>query len=359
MPQNFSTLILPATIPQEESIRQLLLYFENVFLYAPAEESQDHLPVEFRPLCRHYAPVPFGDDLPRFQRLIRDMTANRAEYYGGGLSSLSGKAHGVDDESVWRLIRTLSPQAERQVQHETLLQARLLLRLAEVRCQEELEIAQTLAKVDSQGLAMLHGLTDDEEDEGAEMLALARHERYQANDGLERRLRAWAHLFLADDRMAEHWLLTTTPETHAILAEYASSALDEAPRRLFSLPLAAAGIMALEPSAYLREREAWRQGGGEYLAAVAGILKNAAHSGVPGDAPGIQEQLSVCRQELPAWARASRGTLDFYLLPVSLPGLFAKIVKQPAPSADEQGRSPLGVVAVLHPGEAGGAIGMD
>ncbi len=357
MTQNFSALILPATIPQEDSLRQLLLYFETIFLYSPMEEIADLLPAEFRPLCCHYAPVAFGDGLTNFKQLIRDMTKNRAEYYGGGLSSLSAKASAVDDESVWRLIRRLAPQpatsatSDGSAHHETLLQARLLLKLAEVRALEEKEIEQALTEIDGQGQAMLHGLTEEDDEERAEIPALAHPDRRQTDDNLEKRLRAWAHLFLADPRRAQHWLLATTPEVLAILADHSTSKMNEGPNLVCSLPLPGSSLMGLSPAAYLREREAWRQEADDCLKALAIGLKDAATTGAFKTDDPLREQLAACHQKMPAWGGGPQATLDLYLLPVSLAGLFAKIAKVPVP---ESGAStlPHGLVAVVQPASA-------
>lgn len=349
MPLNFSSLILPATIPQEESIRQLLLYFETIFLYSPTEDIGEQLPAELRSLCCHYAPVPFGDGLHNFQELLRDMTTNRAEYYGGGLSALSTKASAVDEESVWRLISRLSPQAANSAQHETLLQARLLLRLAEVRDQEEKEIERTLALIDGKSQAMLQGLTEGDEEESAEVPALAAlPDRQQSDDTLQKRLRAWAHLFLADNRMENHWLVSTTPEVLAILADHASRQMNEGPNRLLSLPLPGASIMDLTPEAYLQERRAWRQETSACLAALAVGLKGAAATGTFGVGGSLGEQLAACHQKMPSWGDEPQARLDLYLLPVSLAWLFAKIAKV---EAQEAGSSilPHGLVAVIRP----------
>jgi len=349
MPQNLSPLILPATIAQEDSLRQLLLYFETIFLYSPMEEISDLLPAELRPLCCHYAPVPFGDGLPNFQRLIRDMTQNRAEYYGGGLSSMSAKTSSVDDESVWRLISRLAPQAKGNAQHETLLQARLLLKLAEIRDLEEREIEQSLAALDDQSQAMLHNLSDEDEEEGVEMPVLHPNRR-PTNDNIEQRLRAWAHLFLADARRSDHWLLSTTPEVMAILADYATPELNEGPHRLCSLPLPGSSIMRLSLATYLQERQAWRQEAAAGLTTLASSLKGAATTGVFEASESIRTQLAVGHQKMPAWDAAPQATLDLYLLPTSLVELFAKIAKVPTPES-EPPPLPHGLVAVIRPHE--------
>lgn len=351
MPLNFSTLILPDTIPQEGSFRQLLLYFETIFLYSASEEIPVSLPDEFRDLLRHYAPAPFGAALPNFTELLRNMTKNRSDYYKGGLASLSAHHNAIDEETVWRLIDRLTPETTNtNTQHEALLQAKLLLALAEVRDQEEEEIARALSAIDGQRKRMLDGLTEEEEDEdeSIELLPFAKGDRQQRDNSLEKRLRAWSYLFLADTKMPRHWLLSTTPDTFAILVEHTSSQIQEEPNRLLRLPLPGPAIMDLPVAGYLQKRQAWRQEMSVCLATLAVGLKEAANTGVFGVSESIQEKLNANSQKMPAWQEEASAMLDIYLLPVSLATLFAKIAKVAIP---ESGESPLphGLVAVIQP----------
>ncbi len=350
MSLNFSTLILPDTIPQEDSIRQLLLYFETIFLYSPSEDIPVRLPAEFSRLYRHYAPVPFGDTLPNFQQLVRDMTKNRAEFYGGGLSALSTRTNAVDEESVWRLVSRLSPQPTSNIQHETLLQARLLLKLAEVREQEENEIERTLTDIANQSRVMLQGLTDEtgDEEEKDAISVLAYPDQQQSDNTLGKRLRAWAHLFVADERRADHWLVSTTPEMLASLIDFASTEMNESPNRLLSLPLPGASIIGLSPADYLLERRAWRQEASVSLAALALGLKGAVASGIFETSATIHTQLAACQRKMPAWGGKPQAHLELYLLPVPLGWLFAKIAKVPV-HASEASALTHGLVAVIQP----------
>lgn len=349
MTAKFSTLILAATIPQEETLRQLLLCFDTVFLYTPIEESDPTPPGELGDLLQTYAPAPVGENLHNFQQLIRDMTSNRAEYYGGGLSRMSA-GNAVDEESVWRLISRLTPRAASQSRdEETLVQARLLLKLAEVRDREEREIEETLAQVDGLSLAMLHGLTDGEDSEEEGLRALLDHDRRQAEgDTLGQRLWAWSQLFLRDPRLAEHWLPTTTPEVMAILADLTTTGLADSPTRLLSLPLPGVALMDRTPAEYLQEREAWRTAIAACRATLVASLKGAAISGSSEVSEAIQGQWATHLDGMQSWTGTTRAALDFYLLPVSLPTLLAQIAKRPPPPDGGQSL-PHGLVAVLRP----------
>jgi hypothetical protein len=348
MPRNFSALILPHTIPQEDTLRQLLVYFETVFLYSPMESAPPALPPELATLCQRYAPAPLGEGLANFQQLIRDMTGNRAEYYGGGLSRISADTGSVDEESVWRLISRLNSQSTRRPQEETLLQARLLLSLAEARDREEEEIKEAMAGIERQAQTMLHGFTDEDEEEFPELQGIVRPDREPANDTLDRRLWAWAHLFLNDKRAAEHWLAATTPEVMAILADQAISHYGENLIRLFHLPLPEkATITALSPRGYLDTLTSWRDEAADCLVSLAASLKASAISGRSETSESIQEQLAACYSRTTAWGEKHQACLDLYLLPLSLSNLLAKIAKAPDHHPVEQ-PFPFGIVGVIH-----------
>lgn len=337
MPNTLSPLIVPATIAQEDIIRQLLLYCDTVFLYAPAENSHLDLPTELNPLCQQYAPVPFNELLTNFDQLIREMTTHRSEYYGGRLSSLSAQTSAVDEESVWRLIKRLNPGTINTAQQETLFQARLLLKLAEIRDQEEQDIVRTLASLDSQNLALLHGLTAGEDDDAAEIGSLLQHNQQQPEDYLNNRLKAWANLFLADPRMEDHWLLAAPQNILAVLTDYATTRINESPTLILSLPLPQTSlIMALSPAQYLDQRSAWQTATNECLALVRSAITTAAQTGDLIDRAALEQELHSQIKQLNNWGKSEQESLDFWLLPLSLPRLFAKIARKTEPSTTAQ-----------------------
>lgn len=334
MPNTFSTLIVPATIAQEDVIRQLLLYFEQVFLYTPTENNQQNLPPELNDLCQQYAPAPFGEFLTNFEKLIDDMTHNRAEYYGGGLSSLSSKARNtIDEESVWRLIKRLSSGTTNTAQQETLFQARLLLKLAEIRDQEEQEITQSLSSLDAQDQAMLRGLTYGEEEDTAELGVMASdNNQYPRGDSLDKRLQAWAHLFLADPRMEHHWLLAATPDVLSVLTDHATTSIDQKPALIISLPLPRASLMmGLSPAQYCVERSTWQAATAKCQSGVRTAVTSAATTGNLVESSAIEQEINSHLKQFKNWGTSEQDSLDFWLLPLSLPRLFAKICRRPEP----------------------------
>lgn len=336
MSNTFSALIVPATIAQEEVIRQLLLYVETVFLYAPSENNHLNLSPELQDFCQQYAPVPFGEFLTNFEQLMHDMTSHRTDYYGGRLSSLSAKASSVDEESVWRLIKRLSAGTADTAQQETLFQARLLLKLAELRDQEEKEITQTLTDLDARSQTLLHGLTNGDEDDASEIRGKISQNQQPAGDSLDKRLQAWAHLFMADPRREEHWLLAAPQEVLAILSEYATTSINETPALILSLPLPRMPLKSLNPSQYRSERTAWQTATHKCQILLRTAITTAARTGDLVERTAIEQDFQSHLKQFNDWSEGEQDSLDFWLLPLSLTRLFAKITRKTAAPTSAQ-----------------------
>ena len=162
----FNSLILPNTIPDETTIRQLLLFSGSIFQFAPAEDSiNNEVITKFHNKFIHYAPVPFGDSLESFQNFFNDLTSHRAEYYSGALSHLSaGISTDIDESSVWQLIHSFAKQTSSEEESaQTLMHARLLLKLAEIHDIEESEINAAISEVDSQVNQVMSELKNERE----------------------------------------------------------------------------------------------------------------------------------------------------------------------------------------------------
>ncbi len=343
MSLDFSALIAGVTITQEDAVRQLLLYCSRVITYRPVEGEADKLPAELVDLAPAYAPAPLGEALAKFQGLMADIIRHRADYRLGGLSALSAP---VDQEGLWSLISRLRPSSAPAAQdEEALLQARLLLALAELHDQEEREIAAALAAVEDQGQDLLRRLAREDEEGSIRLLPglSAAAPRPEASQ-----MRAWALLFLADPRQADHWLLAASPEVWGLLADYASGPLGSGPVVVLSLPLPAATALAgLSPADYRQVRDDWQSASqAPRQAILSGLLRLAA--GDRADFTPAQAELVKLQQGHPLWAETS-ARLDLHLLPLSLSDLMAKIARRPAPlKNDDRHARPYGVVAVVN-----------
>ena len=236
-------LYTPATIPQERPFRQLLLVFDKIFLYAPSED----LPAcdAWDGAVAAYAPVPFGDDLETFRRLIADISANPDDFYGGGLLSMARTASGeLDEGAVWQLIAQFAPNAAREDRRiEALYQARLLLKLSEIVEERDREVGEALARVDEQAAHLLQDLKGEDDFEEIRRAAAGLAAGFDSTTA-KRRLAAWARLFCHDPRAGEHHLIACDRETFDILADYAGPNLLERPQELAALSLPEPGTPA-------------------------------------------------------------------------------------------------------------------
>jgi len=315
------TLFLPpVTIPQDRLFRQLLLVFDEIFLYAASEDGCDDNIYSRNHLLKHYAPLPFGADLSKFQRLILDIIANRAEYYSGGLFSLSmAAAH--NENAVWQLVsEIMSPEKWEDKHAKTLLQARLILRLAEIATAEEEVICQDLARINRKVDSLLDYLRDEEAAANPETAHLST----AVAMNLPKLVRAWACLFLADKAVCRSAIVSTANlEVFEMLADYYSANLHEQPIKLCTLPLP---DILLDNAAenFIDKRCEFRKSGSGLSALAAMLHKVALEGGLAGyDGKKIE---AAWDEMVPMNAASNGAVLSFYLFKgVALPEIFAKI----------------------------------
>ncbi|NOX25291.1 MAG: hypothetical protein GXP59_04090 [Deltaproteobacteria bacterium] len=334
------TLLLPpVTIPQDRLFRQLLLVFDEVFLYAASEDGCDDNIYSRNHLLKHYAPLPFGADLPKFQRLIRDISANRAEYYSGGLFSLSAAA-AHNENTVWQLVSEIMSPENREDKHaKTLLQVRLILRLAEIATSEEEEISRDLAGINRK----VDSLLDDLKDEAAAHPETA-HLSTAVAMNLTKLVRAWAYLFLADKAVYRPAIVSTANlEVFEMLADYYSANLGEQPIKLCTLPLPDIFLDNAAESFLDKRREFRKSGSG--LSALAAMLNKASLEGIAAGDDGEKIEAAWREMAVPINEAGNRVALSFYLFKgVALPEIFARITRG---QADQGDFPPHGIVAVL------------
>jgi hypothetical protein len=336
------TLLLPPlSIPQERLFRQLLLVFDEIFLYAAAEDGCDDNIYSENHLLKHYAPLPFGADLPNFQQLIHDIKANRAEYYSGGLFSLSAAAH-IDENAVWQLVSEIMSPPSLEDQHaRILLEARLILRLAEIATREEEELRRDLAGINRKVDALL----DDLKDEAAPLPPAARFSEAVAVN-YAKLTRAWAYLFLADKTAVRPAIISTASlEVFEMLADYYSANLHEQPLKLCALPMPDIGM---DDMADFIGRRRELRGRNSCLSELAAMLDKASRDGRFTD--DDTRKIEAAWHEMAAPInKDSQIALSFYLFKgVALPEIFARITKRTTRGQIDQGEfPPHGIVAVL------------
>lgn len=343
------TLLFPTTIPQQHTIRQLLLFFDEVFQYAPAEDSI--APQKALENFHHYAPVPFAERLDAFQRLFNSIKKNRAEYYGGGLSQLSQKAAiDLDEAAVWQLIKTLSPKEVQSKSYETLDQARLFLKLAEIFDQEEHEIRQELSTISHKNRALLEELKGELEE--LEEIDLHLPPSPTAAASPEMLTRAWGHLFLADRQAADFWILTTSRETFEYVSDHASPLINHTPENLLSLHIP--DITAYSEDIFTGKHAEWKKNLRDLCKSFEEKLHEAALKGCSPNnslAPALMSWNEHTRKHFAGSSNAMQ--IDFYLFPQTLRQLFMKIVKTGSLQEPESTASAHAIIAVLQPAPEG------
>jgi hypothetical protein len=210
-----TSLHCPETIDQYSSFRQLLLFFDSLTQLQPAEDSkQTENPLVKAGMLEQYAPLPFGNDLVKFNRLIKDIRRHSPDFYGSSLSSLSSSPLPVDESSVKQLIAQMNPDTKSrenaQRTEETFLQARLLLRLAEIHENEEKELQEKIYSINLKEARLLTALKGGDEELSALINSQDMQMSAESPERFKRRLKAWAVLFLADQKEPP-WLITMGP----------------------------------------------------------------------------------------------------------------------------------------------------
>lgn len=318
---NLKTILIPPlTIPRQRLFRQLLIVFDEIVLYAASEDTCH--PEDFysrQHLIRHYAPVPFAEDLENFQHLIRDISANRGEYYGGGVFSMS-KTMRIDEEAVWDLVsHIMVPKNNEDKELSALTQARLLLRLSEIMTDEEEEINNSLQRVEQQTAAMLSTL------QNAAATTTGRPQAAtEAGGSAIQQLKAWIYLFMADQEMERPW--TAAPasrETFELLADYYSKELNNGPQLVCRLPLP---DCEGDNDEYLARRNKIRQAGSQTLQHLEKEL-HALSQGAPMNET-LMDKLTAEWSAIMA-DYESTVSLNIYLFrDVSLPELLGRVINK-------------------------------
>ena len=373
-----SALVIPETKPAVHVMGSLLMFFESLSFYLPAEsDSAD--PGELSPLkesCTGYAPAPLGEDLKRFNRLLQEMANSRSDDLARLFSSAKSPiaAGEVRDRtetstgSVFAALHMDNSKIAHIQQKERLWQARLVLKLAELLDRREREVREGLAHITRAEQKILSLLEGDnatgqavpeeisELEQGAQLIAGPEYAEVHAGGSsamlANLRLKAWAELFLADN----------SPDRPAVLVapllHYGNSILDgyesiwkKEPEKLFTVTLP--GIPGPESPVfpeeqYFSERTKLRQAVHNHLASLGNYLRETAcsdsrHATVPENVAAWEEAVKTCFPALKAQRK-----LDFYCFPGTSPeNLLAKLFHLTPFSFDAQSPKKT-ILAVLH-----------
>ena len=370
-----TTLFFPDTILDKKTAKKLLLFFDSIYLYQPTEAEtgpeDESFPAD--ELIRKYAPAPLGDDLLKFQNMIKDLTGHENEYYGGYLSSLS-RDHLIDwnEASVYALISNFSrtdghtaksPAATES--NEEMWRARLLLKLAESHNHADKEISEGLARIESRRTDIMESLRgkDDSSEKTALEDATALCNEIPDNISFtmqdisvpshspirkEYLIKAWGRLYIADQNIKERPLILTTGLINAMpLFDALEYHFKKAPVKLFSITLPDSG--QAEDAEYMSLRSSFRSIAGKCIKEITQVLREITQGKqtvrTEETAPNAifpvtdnqegKDTHPLFEKEVTAWSdavnsleqsSAHNDKLSFYLFPdISFYELFQKI----------------------------------
>lgn len=246
MTQSLNALFSPETSPHPADLQPFRLLCDALFFYAlPGSKAEQ------QELWTGYTPVHLsGEEQARFQSLAQELKGHEAEFHGGLLASLSAGHGDRDEASVGSLASRLRSEAKpadpQKAKDEALWRAMLMLKLAEMYREEELEITQeftALSDKEAELFAAIRGGEAEEEDEDKEevqaLRELAAATRLSGPTlNLARLTKAWGHLYTRDPKAPEIPLLVTThEELQGLLAEEYETLTGKPPRQLVNLAL--------------------------------------------------------------------------------------------------------------------------
>jgi len=337
-----TALYFPETIARNRQFRQLLLFLDGLRHYLPCEESATpDSPLVQAGLLEQHLPLPLGDDLDSFKRLIADITAQGSAFYGSCLSAISNSAAGdIDEASIWKIIEGMSSKNRDQdpKRADTLLQARLLLRLFEINQQEEEEIDQEIDRLQEKNRALIEALKG-----GSAALDIdpAVFRTQESQERLKRRFRAWGHLFMAD-KTPPPWLLAG--ENQEILEEMQECLPLTAQRDPFMELTLALPPEADSHEGYINFRAKLHEETAPWRSALLKGLRQCAASG-----RAVIESADIAKwNDSQATNGKDSATLGFYILPQPLPELLRQTCGLPDAPGPVPGL-PHTIVAILTP----------
>ena len=379
-------LIFPETVPSSPAVMNLLIFFSALSYYMPTESAgatyRDNNLINT--LCREYAPAPLGDDLDRFNRLLREMELSRPDELSRLFSAAKapmapGKARDQDEISTASVYSALNKDAEKQTSiryKERLWQARLILKLAEMLDRREAEVRQGLALVSSAEqkiFASLEGLGEAGTSDLSELSSLNKLRSSKADDNqlhgsslrgsgmlLNLRVKAWAELYLADSQDFHPLILATAnPESGAILLDGFENTWRQDPIKLFSLSMPAVDIPDMEEvwEQYLTSRKIFLEAAEKNMGYFARFLKEIACSA--GSAPLNLEKISLLAENVSAWEKKVKihfpgketgfSKLDFFCFPgISFTELFQRLFHLEGPLYAHKPKSSTALLAILN-----------
>lgn len=277
-------LYFPDTDIDIKKIFQDLLFFDHIYFYQVAEDINQSTDERWNDFCSGYPPLPFGSDLDRFKQLLKDLKGHEQEFYRGQLSGMAlGDLESRDEKTVREIISSVSGknnQTGGADGRDSLWHHRLLLKLAEIRRDEEEELANKLAEISEKETSLYDSLKGHPEID--RLLTGISSGPTALTDMTDIVLRSWGHLFLNDDKQHHSTLLTANQDAAESLFE-AHSALSEArlPVRICRLSLPVLGN--LDEDDWLKMYHDFREKTKKVREGFSELLSKVVQSGIEED----------------------------------------------------------------------------
>ena len=248
-------LYFPGTTIYSASQFPTFLLFDTIHLLRPveaAEGKEDTADIFISTgRCQEHTPSPLGKNRDRFLRLVNDIRDRKDDYAAQlgnlTLASLSARKSSIDDSTrgiVASLLTAHGVEAGDEEQpDETLWQARLVLKIAEILDIEEEEVAMQLALLDDREENLFQELQGElaveEESLLEELQQLQRRISKPSAGTVKNRLNAWTRLRQTSANPRCRLWLTHLEEAADILIEQYEKTRKEPPPILITLSLPA------------------------------------------------------------------------------------------------------------------------
>lgn len=334
----------------------------------------------FAGLCTGYAPAPLGDNLSRFNLLLRDMENCRPEefsrvFFTDGAPLGPGQARDHDETSPSSVLAAMHLNAETRASRrleERLWQARVILRLSEILDRREAEVNMGLSQISSVEKKVFASLVGDD---GSSINFLADpngpgNARQRAEKKIQPakplsgtsgqlvalRLKAWAELYLADSsNRLPAVLAAASPENGTAILEGYENTWHRSPKKLFSLAIPSGHQYGTEGTVdrYLEARNTFRTAVQENLEYFTRLIQATACSETnhQGKDSLLAANIFTWDEKLQAHFNGPDkvyGRLDFYCFPGSpLAEIFQRLFRLDRSVAANRRNHPTGVLAIL------------
>lgn len=246
----------PETTLTDTEIMGPSLLFDSISHITPTPEDE-----EGKASSLAYDPAPLGDNAKRFNQLLGELKGNETAFYQGQMSSLALEyLETRDDDTVRDIIsavhgeKTAKKTAAEMEDFKQLWQARLLLKLAEIKRQEEQEVHDSLQRIKDAQQNMLGDLKGEQEFQDL-FHALNNNLPNRSSMRVEPLIKAWGRLFGEGDASFST-LHCLSPEAAEPFMEVSESLFGNRPPRLLRLPLP---YCAASPQEFPAKKELFQQ----------------------------------------------------------------------------------------------------